>query len=173
VLRRGALQLLHDAIEAEVETYVAPRVHLTDDHGRRQVVRNGYAAQRRVLTGLGPLAVRMPRVHDRRPQAERERFTSAILPPYLRKAKCIDELIPWLYLKGVSTGDFTEALQALLGPDYQASAPAPSRGCSSSGSTSTAGGRSVIYRTSTTSTSGRTASTSTSAWRRIASAFSC
>jgi transposase-like protein len=59
----------------------------------------------------------MPRVHDRREEDERERFTSKILPPYLRKAKAIDELIPWLYLKGISTGDFTEALQALLGPD--------------------------------------------------------
>ncbi len=81
------------------------------------MVRNGYAAPRTVVTGVGPLEVKMPRVHDRRAEGERERFTSSILPPYLRKAKAIDELIPWLYLKGISTGGFREALAALLGPD--------------------------------------------------------
>jgi transposase-like protein len=118
VLRRGALQLLIQAVEAEVTAWTDERAHLLDAHGHRQVVRNGYAAPRRIITGVGPLEVSMPRVHDRRSAAEgRERFSSKILPPYLRKAKSIDELIPWLYLKGVSTGDFSDALQALLGPD--------------------------------------------------------
>jgi transposase-like protein len=116
ILRAGALDLLGHAVRAEVAQWIDERTHLTDEHGHRQVVRNGYAAPRTIVTGVGPLDVQMPRVHDRRPEGQRERFTSQILPPYLRKAKTIDELIPWLYLKGVSTGDFTEALQSLLGP---------------------------------------------------------
>jgi len=117
ILRQGAQRMLAQAVEAEVEAWIDDHAHLTDAHGHRQVVRNGHAASRTVVTGVGPIDVSMPRVHDHRPTDERERFTSKILPPYLRKAKSIDELIPWLYLKGISTGDFTEALQALLGPD--------------------------------------------------------
>ena len=117
VLRRGAQRLLIDAIDIEVATWIGDRQDLLDADGHRLVVRNGRAAPRTVVTGVGPLTVSMPRVHDRRPEGERERFTSSILPPYLRKARSIDELIPWLYLKGVSTGDFSEALAALLGPD--------------------------------------------------------
>lgn len=117
VLRRGALRLLIQAVEDEAAAWINARSTLTDERGHRQVVRNGHADPRTILTGVGPLQVTMPRVHDRRAEGERERFTSKILPPYLRKAKSIDELIPWLYLKGVSTGDFTQALQALLGPD--------------------------------------------------------
>lgn len=116
LLRHGARQLLSQAVEAEVQRWIADHAHLTDEQGHRQVVRNGHASPRTVVTGVGPVEVAMPRVHDRRPEGERQRFTSSILPPYLRKAKSIDALIPWLYLKGVSTGDFTEALQALLGP---------------------------------------------------------
>ena len=117
VLRHGARQMLIHAVEAEAAAWIDEHAYLLDSHGHRQVVRNGHASPRTVVTGVGPMRVTMPRVHDRRPEGERERFTSKILPPYLRKAKSIDELIPWLYLKGVSTGDFTEALQALLGPD--------------------------------------------------------
>ena len=117
VLRRGALRLLVQAVEDEAAAWIDARAALTDAQGRRQVVRNGHADPRTILTGVGPLSIAMPRVHDRRAEGERERFTSKILPPYLRKARSIDELIPWLYLKGVSTGDFTQALQALLGPD--------------------------------------------------------
>jgi len=73
--------------------------------------------QRTITTGVGPVTVKQPRVQDRRPPEQREKFASAILPPYLRKTKSVEELIPWLYLKGVSTGDFSEALAALLGPD--------------------------------------------------------
>jgi len=117
VLRRGAHQLLVQAVQTEVATWIDDRRHLLDEHGHRQVVRNGYADPRTVVTGVGPMQVKMPRVHDRRSEDQRERFTSTILPPYLRKAKSIEQLIPWLYLKGVSTGDFTDALQALLGTD--------------------------------------------------------
>ncbi len=117
VLSNGARQMLIHAVETEAAQWIDRRRHLLDASGHRQVVRNGHAAPRTVVTGVGAMQVQMPRVHDRRPPREKERFTSAILPPYLRKAKAIDELIPWLYLKGVSTGDFTEALQALVGPD--------------------------------------------------------
>jgi transposase-like protein len=117
VLRQGATQLLAQAIQAEVAVYLEARSHLRDEAGRQQVVRNGSLPQRTILTGIGPVEVQQPRVQDRRPPEQREKFTSAILPPYLRKTKSIEELIPWLYLKGVSTGDFSEALAALLGPD--------------------------------------------------------
>src|SRR5437764_1719462 len=117
VLRTGARQMLAQAIEAEVAAYLGARSELRDEAGRQQVVRNGYLPQRTILTGVGPLAIKQPRVQDRRPAPAREKFSSAILPPYLRKTKSIEELIPWLYLKGVSTGDFSEALAALLGPD--------------------------------------------------------
>ena len=117
ILRRGARTLLAQAIEAEVAGYLQERAHLKDQVGRQQVVRNGYLPERTVLTGLGPVEVKQPRVRDRRPPGQREVFSSAILPPYLRKARSLEDLIPWLYLKGVSTGDFTDALKALLGPD--------------------------------------------------------
>jgi putative transposase len=116
VLRHGARQLLAQAIQAEVAAYLEERSDLRDEQGRRQVVRNGSLPQRTILTGIGPVEVKQPRVQDRRPPEQREKFNSAILPPYLRKTKSIEELIPWLYLKGVSTGDFSEALAALLGP---------------------------------------------------------
>jgi transposase-like protein len=117
ILRRGARTLLAQAIEAEVATYLQQHAHLKDQAGRQQIVRNGYLPERTVLTGLGPVEIKQPRVRDRRPADQREAFTSAILPPYLRKTKSLEVLIPWLYLKGVSTGDFSEALKALLGPD--------------------------------------------------------
>lgn len=112
LLRDGARRLL-----AEVAAWIEARSHLKDQAGRRQVVRNGYLPEREIQAGLGDVEIKQPRVHDRRPADQRERFTSAILPPYLRRTRSLDELIPWLYLKGVSTGDFSEALQALLGPD--------------------------------------------------------
>lgn len=117
ILRRGARALLAQAIEAELAAYLEARAHLKDQAGRQQVVRNGHLPERTVLTGLGPVEVRQPRVRDRRPAGQREAFRSAILPPYLRRARSLEELIPWLDLKGVSTGDFTDALKALLGPD--------------------------------------------------------
>lgn len=116
VLRQGATQLLAQAIQAEVAAYLDAHADVRDPGGRQQVVRNGYLPQRTILTGLGPVEVKQPRVQDRRPPDQREKFSSAILPPYLRKTRSIEELIPWLYLKGVSTGDFSEALAALLGP---------------------------------------------------------
>lgn len=117
VLREGARKMLAQAIQAEVETYLEARRDLIDDRGHRQVVRNGYLPERQIQTPMGPIEVKQPRVRDRREPAKQEAFSSKILPPYLRKTRSIEELIPYLYLKGVSTGDFTEALQSILGPD--------------------------------------------------------
>jgi transposase-like protein len=116
VLREGARAMLQRAIEQEVAQYVEAHRQCLDGGGRRLVVRNGHLPARKVLTGLGPIEVRQPRVNDRRVDAasgERFRFTSRILPPYLRRAESIEQLVPWLYLKGVSTSDFPEALAAL------------------------------------------------------------
>ncbi|NIP17798.1 MAG: IS256 family transposase [Xanthomonadales bacterium] len=119
VLRNGAREMLSQAINAEVAEYVAAHGHERDAAGHRLVVRNGYAAERELQTGLGAIPVKQPRVNDRRvdEDGQRLRFTSKILPPYLRKTKSIEELIPWLYLRGISSGDFSQALSALLGPD--------------------------------------------------------
>jgi putative transposase len=118
LLRQGAQEMLATAIENEVAEYIERHAALRDDQGYRLVVRNGRLPARQIQTGLGLVEVQQPRVHDRRmnDKGERMRFSSAILPPYLRRTKSLDELIPWLYLRGISTGDFTEALQALLGP---------------------------------------------------------
>lgn len=118
ILRQGAQEMLAAAIENEVIEYIAGHTNRRNAEGRRLVRRNGYLPQRTIQTGIGPVDVQQPRVNDRRldQDGQRMRFSSKILPPYLRRTKSIDELIPWLYLKGVSTGDFTETLQALLGP---------------------------------------------------------
>jgi len=129
ILRDGAQRLLGQAIEVEVADWIGRHGNVVDDAGRRQVVRNGHHPTRRLVTGVGPVAVTQPRVLDRRIVGQNQdgqdvdaagqsltRFSSKILPPYLRKTKALEELIPWLYLKGVSTGDFAEALQALVGP---------------------------------------------------------
>jgi len=119
ILRDGARQMLGEAIEAEVADYIAAHADQRDAAGHRLVVRNGHAPQRDVQTGLGAITVKQPRINDKRtdPDGCPLRFTSKILPPYLRRTKSIEELIPWLYLRGISTGDFSQALAALLGPD--------------------------------------------------------
>ena len=118
VVRQGARQLVQRAVEIEVDLFLERYQYLLDDRGRRQVVRNGYRPVRTIVTGAGPVEVATPRVDDRVLVRHGEaRFTSALIPPYLRRTKHIEELLPVLYLKGISTGDFHEALQALLGPD--------------------------------------------------------
>ncbi len=118
VLRSGARRLLAEAVEAEVSAFIGEHADLVDEAGRRRVVRHGYLPEREVQTGIGAIPVRRPRVRDRHPEGGTPiRFTSAILPPYLRRAKSVEELLPWLYLKGISTGAFEDALAALLGPD--------------------------------------------------------
>ena len=117
LLRDGARRLLAQAVEAEVAAWIDDHAHLVDEQGRRQVVRDGHLPGRAIQTGIGAVEVQQPRARDRRPADQREAFTSAILPPYLRKTRSLEGLLPWLYLKGISTGDFSEALRAILGPD--------------------------------------------------------
>ena len=113
LLRTGARQLIAHAVEAELQEYLQRFVALTDEQGRKQVVRNGYLPERLIQTGIGSVAVRIPKIRDKRGQGVK--FNSTLLPPYLRKTRSIEEMLPWLYLKGISTGDFQEALGALLG----------------------------------------------------------
>lgn len=115
ILREGTQRLLAHAIQAEAEERIDARAAIVNERGHRQVVRNSHLPERTLTTQVGPIKVRQPRIRDRRRQEEAETFTSKILPPYLRKSRAIEELIPWLYLKGLSTGDFNEALQALVG----------------------------------------------------------
>ena len=118
VLRNGARALLAQAVEAEVATLLSSHADKLTDDGHQRLVRHGHLPEREIMTGIGPVAVRCPRVRDRGGEgSERIRFSSAILPPYARRSKSLEVLIPILYLKGVSTGDFEEALLALLGKD--------------------------------------------------------
>ena len=114
IARQGAQQMLATALEAEVAAYLATHRGDRDERGHRRVVRNGKARPRRVTIGSGTLEVRAPRVNDRR---EGERFSSRILPPYMRRSPKVAEVLPILYLRGLSTGDFKEALPVLLGSD--------------------------------------------------------
>jgi len=118
LLRQGARKLLAQALEAEIDDFINQYKVLSDQLGRQRIVRNGHLPERDVQTGIGPVPVRAPRIRDRQGCGpERIAFTSAILPPYLRKTRSMEQLIPWLYLKGVSTGDFADALSALVGKD--------------------------------------------------------
>lgn len=114
ILRQGAQDLLSKAIEAEVLTVLEGYNNLKDSEGHCQVVRNGYLPERYIQTGVGPIRVQVPRVRDR--SGSGIKFSSSLIPPYLRRSKNIEELLPVLYLKGISTGDFSEALAALVGP---------------------------------------------------------
>jgi transposase-like protein len=119
LLQRGALKRLHEALEAEVEEDVRRHRDARDDRGRAQVVRNGKAPARQLVTGSGTVAVRAPRVDDRRVDGDgqRHRFASQILPCSMRKAPKVTEVLPILYLRGLSTGDFQSALPVLLGKE--------------------------------------------------------
>ena len=109
--------MLATAIEAEVAAYIGAHADEVDEDGRRLVVRNGHHRGRQVHTGIGTVEVEQPRINDKRVDADgaRFKFTSKIPPPYLRRTKNLEEFIPWLYLKGISTNDFSECLQHLTG----------------------------------------------------------
>jgi transposase-like protein len=113
--RKGARQLLAQAMDAEVAEFIEKHRGMTDEEGRRLVVRNGYLPERELVTGIGPLRIHQARVDDRDLPQE-ERFTSQILPRYLRRVASVDNLIPILYLKGISSGDMSDALASILGP---------------------------------------------------------
>ena len=118
VLRDGARALLAQAVEAEVAGFLGEHADKRTDDGRQRLVRHGHLPERSIMTGIGAVEVCVPRVRDRLSGTDdRIRFSSAILPPYSRRSKSLEVLIPILYLKGISTGDFAEALSALLGPN--------------------------------------------------------
>ena len=117
IVREGARRMLAEALQAEVDAYIA--AHAAErENGRRLVVRNGYHQPREVLTSAGAVEVTVPRVNDKRTDpatGERQRFSSAILPPWARKTPKITEVLPLLYLHGLSSGDFVPALGQFLG----------------------------------------------------------
>jgi putative transposase len=118
VLRNGARALLTQAVEAELAALLASHADKLTEDGRARLVRHGHLPEREIMTGIGPVTVRCPRMRDRAGEgSDRIRFSSALLPPYARRSKSLEVLIPILYLKGISTGDFAEALITLLGKD--------------------------------------------------------
>jgi transposase-like protein len=119
LVRKGAREILSQALEIEINSFLSFYAGLKDAQGRQRITRNGYKPERDILTGIGPISVKVPRARDRQNGAssERIRFTSSIVPAYLKKTKSMEALIPWLYLKGISTGNFTEALAAIVGRD--------------------------------------------------------
>src|SRR6201984_1172790 len=167
ILRGGARGLLTQAVEAEVAEFLARHADLRTETGHRRVVRHGHLPEREIMTGIGPVAVRQPRVGDRAgTEGARMRYSTSILPRYARRSQSLEVLIPILYLKGISTGDFEEALAALVGkdaPGLSASTIArlkslPSRKRGRCGPRSMRAGRSAICQPSATSIAGPTAS---------------
>jgi putative transposase len=118
--REGARRMIAEALRLEADEYVEKMRHLRDGRGHAAVVRNGYAQERTVQLGAGAVKIRAPRVHDRRPE---EQFSSRILPPYMRRSPRVEEVLPILYLRGLSTGDFAPALSVLLGPEVAGLSP--------------------------------------------------
>jgi len=117
LLRTGARRLIAEAVEAELQDFLEQFSEHRNQQGHRQIVRNGYLPERELQTGIGSVSVKVPKVRDKSGQGIK--FNSALLPPYLRKTKSVEDLLPWLYLKGISSGDFQEALRCLLGPNAQ------------------------------------------------------
>jgi len=118
IVREGARRMLAEALAAEVYAYIAAFASERDEHGRRRVVRNGYHHSREVLTSAGAVEVTAPRVNDKRADpatGQRQRFSSAILPAWARKTPKVTEVLPLLYLHGLSSGDFVPALGQFLG----------------------------------------------------------
>ena len=117
LLRVKAKAIFREALELEMEVFMKEYQSYRLSDGRQRVVRYGYHQDREIQTGIGPESLRVPRSKDRQCSSSEEtvRFSSKLIPPYLRRSKSIEELIPWLYLKGISTGGFQEALEVILG----------------------------------------------------------
>ena len=122
LVREGAQRIIRYAVEAELGAFLEDHSAARDTRGRRALVRNGYLPSREVLTGVGPVRVRVPRTRDR--SGAGRCFRSELLPPYLKKTRRVEAVIPWLYLKGISTNDFGEALTALFGESVRGLSPA-------------------------------------------------
>lgn len=121
LLRAGAQQLIRQAVQAELAELLAQHAHRTDEQGRAAVVRNGYQPERQVVTGIGPVTVQVPKVRSR--TEEPVTFRSSLVPPYVRRSRTLDAALPWLYLKGISTGQMQEALEVLVGPEAKGLSP--------------------------------------------------
>ena len=117
MLQKGAQDLIRLAVEAELEVYMAPFMSAVTASGHAAVVRNGYHPERAIQTGIGPVSVRIPKVRSK--DGTPVTFHSALVPPYVRKTKTLEAAVPWLYLKGVSSGEMGDAVKALLGPNAQ------------------------------------------------------
>ena len=117
MLRTGAQHLIHQAVQAELEGLLLQHANQVTRDGKAAVVRNGYLPAREILTGIGPVTVRIPKVRTR--EGEPVTFRSALVPPYVRKSRSLEAALPWLYLKGISTGEMQEALEVLVGPQAQ------------------------------------------------------
>ena len=117
MLRTGAQHLIHQAVQAELEGLLLQHANQVTRDGKAAVVRNGYLPAREILTGIGPVTVRIPKVRTR--EGEPVTFRSALVPPYVRKSRSLEAALPWLYLKGISTGEMQEALKVLVGPQAQ------------------------------------------------------
>ena len=115
LLRTGAQQLIHQAIEAELKNFLESQASRVTPDGRTGVVRNGYSPERELQTGIGPVKVKVPKVRSR--DGEPVTFQSALVPPYVRKTKSLEAALPWLYLKGISSGEMQNALEVLVGPE--------------------------------------------------------
>ena len=175
LVREGARRMLAAALEAEVDDYLATHAAARDEGGRRLVVRNGHARQREVMTAAGAIPVRAPRVDDRRVDpvtGERVRFRSVILPPWCRKSPKVAEVLPLLYLHGLSTGDFARRWRR-SSARRRGCQPRPSVGCLAPGRPTTKPSASVTWPSGTRCTSGLTGSTSGSAWSRPTCAVWC
>jgi putative transposase len=122
ILQAGCQQIVASAIETELKIFFEHYKDLKDPLGRQRIVRNGYLPEREIQTGIGSVKVKVPRTRDRQANGG-IRFSSNILPAYLRRTRSIEELLPWLYLKGISTGDFSEALAAILGANAPGLSP--------------------------------------------------
>ena len=121
LIRQGARQIIAQAVEAELHEFLDQYRPLQDEHGRQAVVRNGYLPERTITTGVGDVGIQVPKVRDRTRQGIK--FNSLLLPPYLKRTSSVEEVLPWLYLRGLSTGDFSEALTSLLGESVQGLSP--------------------------------------------------
>ena len=122
LLKTGARALIQQAVDAELQAFLGNYAHVTDLRGRQTVVRNGYLPEREIVTGVGNVTVKMPKVRDR--SGGGIKFNSSLVPPYVRKAKRVEAALPWLYLRGISTGDMQPTLSVLLGDDAKGLSPA-------------------------------------------------
>lgn len=123
IAQEGAQKMLAAALEAEVQLFLESLESNVNEEGQRRYVRNGYLPERTIQTGIGELEVKVPRVRDRAPSKDSDKFISKLVPPYLKRSKRMEEFLPLLYLKGISTGDFTEVLSTLLGENAKKASP--------------------------------------------------